>query len=177
MTTIKGADAHKRRLRQLRGAAMIRPVTRAVFAAAQDLAVDASLSITKGAVSGAKHVPSKPGEPPNSDSHVLARSIEATPTGPLKAETSANAPYAAIQEFGGTIEHPGGTPYFVGRDGKIRFVSKQGPGAFHGLPVTKPHSITLEERPYMRPAAQRSRPHAVKRVVDAVNKVIRGSGK
>lgn len=137
MTTIKGADAHKRRLRQLRGTAMIRPVTRAVFAAAQDLAVDASLSITEGAVSGAGHVPSKPGEPPNADTHVLARSIEAVSTGPLKAETSANAPYAGDLEFG---------------------------------------TSTIAERPYMRPAAQRSRPRAVKRVVDAVNKAVRGSG-
>lgn len=116
---------------------MIRPVTRAVFAAAQDLAVDASLSITEGAVSGAGHVPSKPGEPPNADTHVLARSIEAVSTGPLKAETSANAPYAGDLEFG---------------------------------------TSTIAERPYMRPAAQRSRPRAVKRVVDAVNKAVRGSG-
>lgn len=139
MTTIRGIEQHKRRLRKLRGAAMVRPVTQAVFAAAQDLAVDASLSITKGAVSGKGHVPSAPGEPPNADTHVLARNIEAVSTGPLKAETSSNAPYAAAQEFGSASQN-------------------------------------LPERPYMRPAAARERPKAVKRIVDAVNKVIRASG-
>lgn len=135
---IRGADAHRRRLRAIRGAPMVRAVTQAIFAAAQDLAVDASLSITRGAVSGKGHVPSAPGEPPNADTHVLARSIEATSTGPLTAEASANAPYAAAQEFG---------------------------------------TSALPERPYMRPAAARERPKAVKLVVDAVNKVLRASGK
>lgn len=137
MTKITGIDKHKRRLRKLRGPAMVRPVTQAVFAAAQDLAVDAALSITKGAVSGKSHVPSSPGEPPNADTHVLDRNIEAVSTGPLKAETSSNAPYAAAQEFG---------------------------------------TSHLPERPYMRPATARERPKAVRRIVDAVNRVIRASG-
>lgn len=148
MTKITGRDKFKRRLRKLRGPAMIRPVTQAVFASAQDLAVDASLSITKGAVSGKGHVASAPGEPPNADTHVLARNIEATSTGPLKAEASSNAPYAAAQEFGMETSN----------------------GFGKGL------HITLPERPYMRPAAKRERPKAVKRIVDAVNKVIRASG-
>lgn len=138
--TLKGADAHRRRLRAIRGAAMVRKVTQAVFAAAQDLAVDAALSITAGAVSGKNHEPSAPGSPPNADTHVLARNIEATSTGPLKAEASSNAPYAAAQEFGSESQ---------------------------GLP----------ERPYMRPATARERPRAVKRIVDAVNRVIRTSGR
>lgn len=148
MTTIRGHEAHKRRLRKLRGAAMIRPVTQAIFASAQDLAVDAALSITAGSVSGKGHVASAQGEPPNADTQVLSRNIEAVSTGPLKAETSSNAPYAAAQEFGATIENAFG----------------------------KGISVTLPERPYMRPAAKRERPKAVKRVVDAVNKVIRNSG-
>lgn len=139
MTKIRGVEKHKGRLRKLRGPAMIRPVTQAVFASAQDLAVDAGLSITQGAVSGKNHVASAPGEPPNADTHVLDRNIEAVSTGPLKAETSSNAPYGAAQEFGDE-----------GRN--------------------------LPERPYMRPAAARQRPRAVKRIVDAVNKVIRSSG-
>jgi len=136
MTTIRGAEAHRRRLRKLRGG-MVRPVTQAVFAAAQDLAVDASLSITRGSVSGKGHVASKPGEAPNADTQVLSRNIEAVSTGPLKAETSSNAPYALALEFG---------------------------------------TSTIAERPYMRPAAARERPRAVKRILDAVNKVIRNSG-
>lgn len=145
---IRGHDAHLKRLRKLRGPAMIRPVTQAVFAAAQDLAVDAALSITRGAVSGKGHVPSAPGEPPNADTHVLARNIEAVSTGPLRAETSSNAPYAAAQEFGATIKNAFGS----------------------GL------TVTLPERPYMRPAANRERPRAVKRIKAAVAKVVQSSG-
>lgn len=139
MTRIRGVEEHKRRLRAMRGAGMVRPVTRAVFAAAQDLAADASLSITQGSVSGKNHVPSRPGEPPNADTQVLNRNIEATSTGPLTAEASSNAPYATAQEFGS-------------------------------------ESQSLAERPYMRPAAKRSRPVAQQRIVDAVNKVIRRRG-
>lgn len=134
MAKITGADAHKRRLQKLRGPAMIRPVTRAIFAAAQDLAIDAATSITDGATSGKNHEPSAPGTPPNADSHLLDRSITGVSTGLLKAETIADAPYAAAQEFGTSV---------------------------------------LPERPYMRPAAALSRPKAQKRIVDAVNKVIR----
>lgn len=139
MAIITGDDAHRRRLRNLIATGMVQPVTQAVFAAAQDLAADAAISITAGATSGAKHVPSAPGTPPNADTHVLARNIEATSTGPLKAEASSNAQYAAAQEFGS-------------------------------------ESRNLPERSYMRPAAARSRPKATKRIVDAVNRVIRASG-
>lgn len=138
MTVIRGIDEHRRRLQRLRGPAMIEPVTRAVFAAAQDLAVDASLSITRGAVSGKNHVPSRPGTPPNADTGRLHGQIEATSTGPLTAEVSSNAPYAAAQEFGS-------------------------------------ESQNLPERPYMRPAAKRARPKANRRIIDAVNGVIRGT--
>lgn len=139
MARITGADKHKRRLRKLQGVRMVRPVTEAIFAAAQDLAVDAAISITAGATSGKNHVPSAPGTPPNADTGVLDRNIEASSTGPLTAEASSNAPYAAAQEFGD-------------------------------------ESRNLPERPYMRPAAKRSRPDALRRVVAAVNKVIRFSG-
>lgn len=138
MARITGAAEHKRRLQQLRGQRMIAPVGKAIFEAAQDLVVDAALSITAGATSGANHEPSAPGEPPNADTGGLDRGIEATKTGPLKAESSSNAPYAAAQEFGHEASN-------------------------------------LPERPYMRPAAVRTRPKALKRVVDAVNKAIRST--
>lgn len=139
MARITGDEAHRRRLRNIRGAAMIRQVGQAVFASAQDLAVDASLSITRGSVSGKNHVPSAPGEPPNADTQVLSRNIEATSTGPLTAEASSNAPYAAAQELGS-------------------------------------QKLGLPERPYMRPAAERERPRATRRIVDAVNRVLRRNG-
>ncbi|MCA9270265.1 MAG: hypothetical protein KDA41_17410, partial [Planctomycetales bacterium] len=172
MGKITGADKHERRLRNMRAAGAARQLTAAVFAEAQELQVDAQLSITRGAVSGKNHVPSAPGEPPNNDTGVLAGNIEANVTGVAKAETSSNAPYAAIHEFGGTIDHPGGTPYFM-RDGKPVFVSNSGQGAFHTLPVTKPHKITMPERPYLRPAAARAKERFPQAIADAVKKVVR----
>jgi hypothetical protein len=136
---MKGVEAHRKRLRKMRGPAMIRAVTGEIFGAAKDIANDAALSITSGATSGKNHEPSAPGSPPNADTHVLDRSVDAAVTGPLKAEASADAPYAAAQEFGS-------------------------------------EKLGLPERPYMRPAAERGRPKAQQRVVDAVNRVVRASG-
>lgn len=99
-TTIRGAEAHRKRLRRMRGPAMVRKVSQALLASAIDLANDVAISITRGAVSGKDHVPSAPGEPPNADTHVLSNNIEGALIGPLKAETSSSAPYAAAQEFG-----------------------------------------------------------------------------
>lgn len=79
---------------------MVEAVTRALYGGAQDIQIDAQISITNGATSGKNHVASAPGEPPNNDSGVLAGNIEAAVKGPLKAETSSNAPYAAAQELG-----------------------------------------------------------------------------
>lgn len=176
MGKITGADKHAARLRALRSAHGAEAITKAVFVEAQRLQVDAQLSISRGATSGKNHVASAPGSPPNNDTGVLAGNIEAVSTGVGKAEVSSNAPYAAIQEFGGTFEHPGGTPYFM-RDGKPVFVSNSGQGAFHTLPVTKPHSITLPERPYLRPAAARAKERAPKAIAKVVNQIVRASGK
>lgn len=60
-------------------------------------------------------------------------------------------PYARIHEFGGTINHPGGTPYFIGKDGKAKFVSK---AKGSDLPRTKPHPIEIPARPYITPAME-----------------------
>lgn len=101
MTTIRGAEAHRQRLRNmLMTPTNVERLTQALYVGAKDIADDAALSITAGAVSGKNHVPSAPGEPPNADTNVLANSIEGKIVGPLKAETSADAPYAAAQEFG-----------------------------------------------------------------------------
>ena len=78
-----------------------------LFVAAGLIETEARLSITQGSVSGKDHVPSKPGEPPNNDTGVLANSIEAKLTSPTTAEVTASAPYAAVQEYGnkeGTLE-------------------------------------------------------------------------
>lgn len=64
--------------------------------------------------------------------------------------------YGLLHEYGGTIPHPGGTPYIVVEGGKAVFVSigkAQEIEAKTGrkLPVTKPHSITMPARPFLRP--------------------------
>ncbi len=122
---LPGVEAHKKRLRKIRGPAMVRAVTAEVFGAAKDIANDWALSITAGATSGKNHEASAPGEPPNADTHVLDRSIDAAVTGPLKAEASADAPYAAAQEFGseklGLPERPSARPAAErGRPGATR---------------------------------------------------------
>lgn len=131
----------------------------------------AKQSITDGAVSGAGHVPSKPGEPPNNDTGILAGNIRVSKQGPLHTRVSSEAPYAAIQEFGGTINHPGGTAYFIGEGGMATFVSNDYASGIRGaaLPRTAPHNITLPARPYMAPALQKNRADIVRDVAKAVN--------
>jgi hypothetical protein len=100
MARLIGAKKHSDRLRRMRSPEMVRQVGAALYAGGNLIEVEASLSITNGAVSGKQHVPSSPGEPPNADTHVLDRSIETNQVAPLRVEVSANAPYAAAQEFG-----------------------------------------------------------------------------
>lgn len=73
---------------------------------------------------------------------------------------------ASIQEFGAVINHPGGTPY-----GPHGFVSKAD-GA--GLPVTKPHTIVIPPRPFMRPTIAREKNNWFKLLEDGAKKVLRG---
>ncbi|KPH66063.1 HK97 gp10 family phage protein [Novosphingobium sp. ST904] len=79
---------------------MVREVGKALFAAGEMIQVEAQISITAGAVSGKKHVPSAPGQAPNNDTGTLAGNIETNQTAPLVVEVSSNAPYAGDLEFG-----------------------------------------------------------------------------
>lgn len=92
--------AHVARLKKLAGPEMERAVGKALFAAGERIQVEAQISITAGAVSGRNHVPSRPGEPPNNDTGVLAGNIETNQIAPLIVEVSSNAPYAADLELG-----------------------------------------------------------------------------
>ncbi|WP_454798523.1 HK97-gp10 family putative phage morphogenesis protein [Novosphingobium lindaniclasticum] len=95
-----GAKAHANRLKKLSGEKMVREVGKALFAAGEMIQVEAQISITAGAVSGKKHVPSAPGQAPNNDTGTLAGSIERNQTAPLVVEVSSHAPYADDLEFG-----------------------------------------------------------------------------
>ena len=99
MAKFKGADAHLKRLKNM-NARVEREAGKLVYALADMHATEAALSITAGAVSGKNHVPSAPGEAPNADTHVLDRSIHVEPVGPLRANSVADASYAAGLEFG-----------------------------------------------------------------------------
>ena len=64
--------------------------------------------------------------------------------------------YGVLHEYGGTISHPGGTPYIFVGPGRVAFISKakaQEYEAQTGITpkVTKPHSITMPARPFLRP--------------------------
>ena len=82
------------------GTGLEREVGKALYAAGDLIKIDAQISITEGAVSGKNHVPSKPGEPPKADTHLLSDNIEVVQPAPLRVEVSSNAPYAADLEFG-----------------------------------------------------------------------------
>jgi HK97 gp10 family phage protein len=100
MARVRNAKTAADRIRRLSGPDMIRRVGSALFAGGQAIQVEAQLSISRGAVSGRAHVPSRPGEPPNYDTGVLANNIETVLVAPLRVEVSSNAPYAAALEYG-----------------------------------------------------------------------------
>lgn len=67
-----------------------------------------------------------------------------------KVSSSGDVKYAAIHEYGGTIMHPGGTPYMMFQ-GELFFVSLANAKNLN-LPVTKAHVINMPERSFMRSA-------------------------
>lgn len=96
---MKGARAHINRLKRLQGEETVRLVGQALFAGAETIQVEIQRLISEGAVSGAGHVRSLPGEPPNYEFGDLSRGVEATQIGPLHARVSSNAPHASPLEF------------------------------------------------------------------------------
>ena len=100
---LKGAKAHIGRLKNLDDITR-KEVGAALFTAADLIRVEAQISITRGAVSGKGHVVSKPGQPPNADTHTLANYINIEHrTGALKATVRSDAEYSAPLEFGTSV--------------------------------------------------------------------------
>lgn len=62
------------------------------------------------------------------------------------------AQLGAIQHFGADINHPGGTRYVIGDDGKARFVSNSFTGPVSG--VTQPHAIKIPARRWLDTGAE-----------------------
>lgn len=77
-------------------------VVGALYAAGQDIELDAERSITSGSVSGKNHVPSAPGQPPNADTRFLDTNIETRieSSNPPRVVVESKAPYSAPLEFG-----------------------------------------------------------------------------
>lgn len=89
-------------------------------------------------------------------------------------------PYAGIQEYGGTINHPGGTAYFIsGRSGGEyvaggpTFVANRS-GIAYALPRTRPHVIKIPERSFMRSSLDDRKSNIVNALQDAVVRAIKG---
>lgn len=80
-------------------------------------------------------------------------------------------PYAKIHEFGGVINHPGGTAYFVPKGGRAVFVSNASALAAT-LPRTRPHPIPMPERSYMRSAFEERAPTGIEQLRAAVKAAI-----
>ena len=65
----------------------------------------------------------------------------------------------AVQEFGATINHPGGQPYFINEFGMVTFLKKD---SFYGQVqirrgiVTKPHEITIPARSWLQMPLERN---------------------
>ena len=75
-------------------------VAAALYEAGQLIELDAERSITAGSVSGANHVPSAPGQPPNADTRFLDSNIETEIGGPGLVTVTSKAPYSAALEYG-----------------------------------------------------------------------------
>lgn len=98
---VRGVDVHRNRLRRLQSKYLQDPINRALYDSGERVRKDAQDSIRAGAVSGAGHVPSAPGTPPNADTHNLDLSIDVRlAPGRKSVVVAARAHYAAAQEFG-----------------------------------------------------------------------------
>ena len=93
------AKSHSDRLKRM-AQRTPRQVAAALYEAGQLIELDAERSITAGSVSGANHVPSAPGQPPNADTRFLDSNIETRVGGPGLVIVESLAPYSAALEYG-----------------------------------------------------------------------------
>lgn len=100
MAKITGADKHAKRLKNM--AKSSKQIVAALYAAGQEIEIDAEHSITAGSISGKGHVPSRPGQPPNRDTGDLDKNIETTveAQNPPTVHVTSHMPYSAALEYG-----------------------------------------------------------------------------
>lgn len=101
MAELSGAEKHLKRLKQ---AVEKNPrlILQALYVAGQEIEIEAERSITNGSISGAGHIPSLPGQPPNADTRFLDTHIETTiqNQNPPLVHVTSQAGYSAFLEFG-----------------------------------------------------------------------------
>jgi len=103
-----GWKDHLARLNRLSGRTLIDYTGAALLDTAKELEEDIRFSLNDGSISGPGHIPSLPGEPPNTDTHDLEQSIHVTELVEVAdylqttvSEGGAQAPYAPTLEYGG----------------------------------------------------------------------------
>ncbi|MEH3121172.1 MAG: HK97 gp10 family phage protein [Sphingomonas phyllosphaerae] len=103
---IRIKDEHAARLAKMHPDLVILALGSALTDGAQGIAEDAAFSIRDGAISGAGHVPSLSGQPPNADTHDLDQSIHVGDLieTPDRVQTSviADSDHALYMELGTT---------------------------------------------------------------------------
>lgn len=82
-----------------------------------------------------------------------------------------NAALGYIHEFGGTIQHPGGTEYVIGEGGKAKFVKS---GTTDGAHKTGPHTIDIPPRPWLRPGVEEAKDKIAKVLLSGAKAVFAG---
>ena len=90
------------------------------------------------------------------------------------AKYSDNKPVAgiaAVQDGGATINHPGGTPYKFGKNGEVVFVKKDTPNP---AGITKPHTIVIPPRPFMKPSVEDNKEDFVGQTEQVSRKFLNG---
>ena len=102
MAKVIGDRKHEARLRRLASAEANAAIVQGLLVAGKEIEIEAEISITNGSISGAGHVASLPGQPPNADTRLLDTSIDTTIIGssPPKVHVTSNAPYSSDLEFG-----------------------------------------------------------------------------
>ena len=87
-------------LRGVAGPQLRNDISKALYVSADDVRARSRRSITAGSISGANHVPSAPGQPPNNDTKGLIDSHEVIMASWNRSRVIVTAPYAVPLEFG-----------------------------------------------------------------------------
>lgn len=101
-----------------------------------------------------------------------------------KVYSSGDVKYAGIHEFGGTIQHPGGTAYIPmaanflrGDSGPVRFISNAVAASLgYEPPRTKAHPIPMPKRSFLRSSLADKRDDIISGMKEAVVEGIARAG-